>query len=207
MNRGRRVRIAGALSAGALLAATALGAGDVKPGAYCPLPKANEKPRCLAPAEEEYTDFFTALDQGEVDDAGMARVEADVAAGSAAENAYLALSSLSYGYLRLAERVAAAPDADPALVARLERWNALLSGAYERSSEDEAYRGALRVAARDIQERAPAARVRCVDADGADTECNSTESVLRGFDAAAGEVGLGGALLRIYRRIVGNEDS
>ena len=41
-----------------------------------------------------------------------------MAGGGASENAYLALSSLSYGYYRLAQRVAAEPGADPA-----NRWS------------------------------------------------------------------------------------
>lgn len=203
-----RVTAAAALALGLSLAtAPVRGAGEIKPGAYCPLPEAGAKPKCLAPAQDEYTKFFTALDEGGLDDAQAARVESDVAAGSTSENAYLALSSLSYGYLRLAQRAAAQPEADPALVARLERWNQLLASAYGASEQDEAYRGALREAAADIRERAPDLRLRCLDAEGGESECDSTEAVLRGFDATSSEVGLSGALLRIYQRIVGNEGS
>ena len=51
------------------------------------------------------------------------------------------------------------------------------------------------------------ARVRlgCADAQGKPAECDSTEAVLRGFDAANDEVGLRGALRRLFERIVGSE--
>jgi hypothetical protein len=50
-------------------------------------------------------------------------------------------------------------------------------------------------------------RLRCVAADGAETECDSTEAVLRGIDTAAGEVGLRGALERLLERMFGGEGS
>jgi len=181
----------------------ARGAGKIEPGAYCPLPKENEKPSCLVPAKAEYGKFFAALEGDELADDELARVEADVASGATSERAYLALSSLSYGYFRLSQRVAAADGADPRMVARLERWNRLLGEAYTGSAEDERYQSAVREAAVDLRENAPPVTLRCVDEHGETVECDSTEVVLRGIDAAAGEVGLRAGLERLLERIVG----
>jgi hypothetical protein len=198
---GRR-RIAW-LFALACVGADANAAGDpAAAGAYCPLPPPGQKPRCLGPAEAEYGEFFAALAGGLPADAATARVEADLAAGPASENAYLALSSVAYGYWQISER-AAATHPDPALAARLERWNALLRRAYAASPADAPYRAAVREAALDLRRRAAPVRLRCVDAAGATAECDSTEAVLRGLDAASGEVGLRGALERLLERLFG----
>jgi hypothetical protein len=202
---GRSARATAALLAWILLRAPAPGADEIQPGAYCPLPQAGEVSECLQPAREEYDDFFAAVDAGQVDDAESARVEAVVAGGGASANAYLALSSLSYGYYRLAQRVAAAPGADPAAIARLERWNALLAQAYETSTDDPRYREAVHAAVSDLHQRSQV-RVGCADAQGQPAECDSTEAVLRGFDAAVSEVGIRGALQRLIERILGPED-
>jgi hypothetical protein len=196
---------ASALLASILLPAPAPGSDSIQPGAYCPLPRAGEVPECLQPAREEYDDFFAAVDLGQVDEAESAQVEAVVAGGGASENAYLALSSLSYGYYRLAQRVAASPGADPAASARLKRWNALLARAYETSADDPRYREAVHAAVSDLHQRTQA-RVGCADAQGQPAKCDSTEAVLRGFDAAASEVGIRGALQRLLERILGPED-
>lgn len=200
----RVTRAASALAACACAvgAFTARGAGEVAPGAYCPLPKAGEVPKCLQPAREEYRDFFAALDRGGVGNREAARLEADVAGGAASQRAYLALSSLSYGYYQLARQAAAAPSTDPAVTARLERWNTLLASAYETSPDDAEYREAVRTAALELHERA-LVRLGCVDAQGEPSECDSTEAVLRGFDAADDEVGFRGALRRLFQRIAG----
>ena len=191
----------------ACAAGIARAAGDpAAAGAYCPLPPPGEAPRCLDPAKAAYGEFFTALEAGVPADSAAARVESDLAAGSVSENAYLALSSLAYGYWRLSERAAAA-QADPALALRLERWNALLRETYATSAEDARYRAAIRTAALDLRRRAAPVRLRCVAADGGTSECSSTEAVLRGIDSAAGEVGLRGALERLLQRMFGNGDS
>ena len=130
----------------------------------------------------------------------LARLEGDVAAGAKAENAYLALSSLAYGYYRLSQRVAAAEGADPRFLVRLEQWNALLAVAYDTSGEDTDFRRAVREAALDLQRNAPPVRLRCVDERGETTECDSTDAVMRGIDAAASEVGIRGALERLLER-------
>ncbi len=186
---------------------TARAAGDIEPGAYCPLPKQGEKPRCLKTAMDQYKEFFAALDDESTDDAELGRVERDVAAGAASENAYLALSSLAYGYYQLSLRAAAQQSADPQVVARLERWNALLGAAYDASPADERFRQAVHEAARDLQRRAPPVRLRCVDERGDTVECDSTEAVIRGVNAAAGEVGIRGGLERLLERIVGGGSS
>jgi hypothetical protein len=175
-------------------------------GAYCPLPPPGESARCLAPAQAAYGEFFEALESGVPAEAATARLDADLAAGPGSPNAYLALSSVAYGYWRLSERAAAA-QTDPALASRLESWNALLGQAYAASPAASSYRAAVREAALDLRRRAPPVRLRCVDADGASTACDSTEAVLRGIDAASGEVGLRGAFERFLERIFGGEGS
>ena len=125
--------------------------------------------------------------------------------GASGEHAYLALSSLAYGYYRLASRTAQGTTADPAIVERLARWNELLSNAYAASPEDAAYQSAVRQAAEDLHARAPI-RLPCRDAKGAEMACSSTESVLRGFNAASERVGLRGALERVMRRLTGSEE-
>jgi hypothetical protein len=202
MNPVQRSRAAAWLALLALAPAGARSAGDIKPGAYCPLPAAGERPSCLEPAQAEYGGLFEALEQGELEERDLARVEADVVAGESSGNAYLALSTLSYAYYRLAQRAASRPGADPALVERLERWNGLLAHAYADSA-DEPYREAVREAALDIRRSAPAVRLRCVDARGEPAECDSTEAVIRGIDAAGDRVGIRGALERLVERLRG----
>jgi hypothetical protein len=183
---------------------TALAAGDVKPGAYCPFPKKGEKPSCMAPAQEEYGEFFTALDEGaELSDGDVSRLERDVASGAKSDTAYLAISSLSYGYFRLAQQAAANPGEDPAVVARLQRWNQLLAEAYDVSAEDPSYRAAVHEAALDLQERAPAVELDCANERGETVGCYSTEVVLRGFNRAGEQAGIRGALDRLLNRMLG----
>jgi hypothetical protein len=153
----------------------------------------------MAPARETWTGYFDALDRGALGDADAAALERAVAEGSASEHAYLALSSLAYGYYQLARREAGRPQQDPAVTTRLARWNALLEHAYAQSPDDEAYRAAVRHAAEDLRVRAPI-RLPCRDARGADSDCDSTESVLRGLDAADERAGIRGALERLLRR-------
>ena len=73
---------------------------------------------------------LTALDDGELSDEDAERLERDVASGAASKTPFLAISSLSYGYYRLAQRAAASADEDPVIAARLQRWNDLLSQAF-----------------------------------------------------------------------------
>ncbi|MGH0028566.1 MAG: hypothetical protein ACQGVC_02155 [Myxococcota bacterium] len=197
-----RALLAGLASLGMVAAA---GAADrPAPGAYCPLPEKGEVPQCLSPAKDTYGAFFSALDEG--GEQGFDDVEQAVARGASEEQAYLALSSLTYGYYRLAQRAAAEEDVDPEIAARLSRWNDLLARAFEESPDDEPYRQAVRQAAQELSERAPV-RVPCRDARGEESDCTSTENVLRGFNAASDEVGIRGALDRLMRRLFGDGDA
>jgi hypothetical protein len=202
MKLSRPALVLAALLALPLGASDVRGAGANQPGAYCPLPKKGETPACLEPAIAEYGEFFSAIEEEDLSETSLARLEGDVAAGAKADNAYLALSSLAYGYYRLSQRVAAAEGADPRFLARLEQWNALLAVAYEESGEDTEFRRAVREAALDLQRNAPPVRLRCVDERGETTECDSTDAVMRGIDAAANEVGIRGALERLLKRIL-----
>ena len=206
MRPGQAARGAALAALGCLLLAQGVSAasGERKVGAYCPLPEKGEIPRCLAPAQENYGDFFDALSAGDPSAAQVAQVEAEVARGAAGADAYLALSSLSYGYFRLADRAAATPGEDPEIVARLERWNGLLARAYEASPDDDRYREAVRLAAADLHNRVDFP-LSCSDARGEPIACNSTESVLRGFNAASERVGVRGALARMFERFFGSE--
>ena len=191
--------------AGVLLAAVAQAAGEVRPGAYCPFPKPGEKPACLAPARQEYGEFFAALDaKGDVGDSAAARLEADVAAGAGSETAYLALSSLAYGYYRLSQQAVAAPNEDPEVIARLERWNSLLSSAYAASPQDARFQDSVREAALDLRRRAPPVDLSCLDESGSRVRCDSTEAVLRDIDRLRDQVGVRGALSRLLGRFFGD---
>ena len=197
MRRRRVAALLASLVAGAAGASHA--GGGATPGAYCPLPEAGERPKCLAPARAAYSDYFAALDRGSLGDADAASLEAAVAQGAAAEHAYLALSSLAHGYYELARQEAARPEQDPEVALRLARWNDLLERAYAASPDDESYRAAVRRAATELRSRAPLP-VPCVDERGAPSSCSSTESVLRSIDAADERAGIGGALGRLLRR-------
>ncbi len=203
--RLRRFALAGGLLVGLWLQTNAQAAGEVRPGAYCPFPKPGEKPACMLPAREKYGEFFTALDtDGPVDDEALARVEADLAAGAASEDAYLALSSLTYGYYRLSQRAAAAPNQDPEIVARLELWNSLFARAYERSAQDASFQDSVRAAALDLQHRSPKVALSCLDESGARVSCESTDAVVRDIDRLRDEVGVRGALARLLGRWFGD---
>jgi hypothetical protein len=180
-------------------------ADEFEPGAYCPLPEKGQVAKCLAPARATYSDFFSALDGAE-DDAALATVEDAVARGAREEHAYLALSSLAYGYYRLAQRAAKSESADPAVTRRLARWNDLLARAYRESPEDERYRASVRQAAEELHERAPIS-LPCRDSRDEPAECSSTETVLRGFNTASERVGIRGALERLLERFFGREAS
>lgn len=176
-------------------------------GAYCPFPEKGETPRCLEPAVAEYEEFFSGLGDGEVSDSEAERLERDVASGASGHAPYLAISSLSYGYYRLAQRAATDAGQSPEIARRLERWNALLAQAYDVSADDVAYRAAVRQAAADLHDRAPAVTLQCVDERGSAVACTSTEVVLRGIRRAEDRVGLRGALENLLERIFGREDS
>jgi len=201
-----RVRALGLAGLAAALTAPAYAGEGSKPGAYCPLPEKGEVPQCMAPAQAEYSDYFAALERGTLADADTAQLEQTVAEGAASEHAYLALSSLTYGYYQLARREAERPEQDPAVALRLARWNALLERAYAASPEDDPYRDAVHRAAKDLRRRAPI-QLPCQDANGAAAACSSTESVLRGLEATDDRAGIRGALDRILRRFFGGDSA
>lgn len=172
-----------------------------QPGAYCPLPAKGEVPRCLAPAQAQYSEFFQALEGGALDEAQAQVVESDLQRG----DAYLALSSLSYGYYRLAQQAAEAPDADPKLVARLQRWNELLSGVYEGSAADSPFRGAVREAAYDLAQQAPAVETRCEDG-GSLVQCSTASELLGAFRTIDRRTGTRAGLGRLLERLFGDRE-
>jgi len=185
------------LAAGALALLAASG-DPSRPGAYCPLPKAGEVPQCLAGAQETYEGFFLGVKGGELDPADAERVEAAVRSGEVD-----ALSSLSYGYFMLAKVQADAGSPNPALQARLERWNQLLTETWIQNEDDPRYREAVRAAAEDIHAHVPAQGLRCTDDQGQVTRCASTEAVIRAMDARRQETGLRGALARLLTALFG----
>ena len=189
-----------------LLLAPALHAAEgAVPGAYCPLPEPGEVPRCLDPAKQAYGEFFEALEDDAVEEEALSGVEAAVARGAEAEEAYLALSSLTYGYYRLAQRAASAEDADPAVVQRLSRWNALLAHAYHSNATDADYQASVERAARELRDRTRVS-LPCRDGEGGEAACTSTEAVIRGFNARTEAVGVRGALERLLQRFFGGAE-
>jgi hypothetical protein len=184
------------------IALPALGAGDMAPGAYCPFPEPGQKPACMDPARERYGELFEALDEGQVDDAQLQALEADVAAGAGSADAYTALSSITFVYYRIAQQAASAPDQDPVVVGRLARLNELLAGAYQ-ASDDPEYRDAMRTAARDLEQRAPSVAFECSDKNGQPAECGATEDLLRRYANASEQIGIRGALRKLLERFTG----
>ena len=195
-----------------LLSAAALAAEDPRrPGAYCPFPenlKQGEVPACFTPVRREYPEFLAAVDSGQIDDPGVAQLERQLAAGAFGESDYLAVSSLAYGYFRLAQRAASSESPNPALVARLKSWNRLLSGLYEDAAAPPGLRSAVREAARDLHERAPAVSAKCPP--HADSEACQTTGLLlqtlRRLDDPAGTYGVRGALGRLLDRMRDDDD-
>lgn len=183
--------------------APARAAEEPEAGVYCPLPKAGEVPRCLGPAQAEYGEFFQGLEEGELDDGATARVEADLAADTPDERAYLALSTLAYAYYRLSLR--AAEGGDPAVASRIARWNQVLSGSYQAHHEDPAFQDSLRGAALDLRDRAPAVALDCRDAEGRPVACDSTDELVRAIDRIQERTGIRGALTRILESLLGAE--
>ena len=122
------------------------------PGAYCPIPEPGQAPACMDVAREEYGGFLAEVDSGSLSDGSARQLEADLAS---TDRVYLAVSSIAYGYYRLAQRAAEQPGQRPVLVARLEHWNSLLSNLYESSTDQPKIHRAVREAAEDLDRRAP----------------------------------------------------
>lgn len=203
MSRGRL-----SLAVALLLAwaGTATPAGDPsQAGAYCPFPEKGEKPVCFEKVESEYSDFFAAVDSGEIHSASVDDVELALQGRTAGADRALALSSLAYGYYMLAERAASETRPDPALVSRLERWNELLGSVYEGAGQEPELRSAVREAALDLHARAPA--VDCAEGDDACSTTGILLRTLRGIDDPAGESsGVRGALGKLLGRMMDSEE-
>ncbi len=180
-----------------------------QPGAYCPFPEKGEKPVCFTRVEQEYGDFFAAVDSGQVDDPKVAELERTLQRGGSDEDRTLALSSLAYGYFMLAERAASAESPDPVLVARLESWNALLGAVYEDAETEPSLRTAVRDAALDLHERAAVVPTAC--APGSDGEpCQTTGRLLqtlRRIDDPNAESGIRGALGKLLGRMLDDDSA
>jgi hypothetical protein len=82
------------------------------------------------------------------------------------------------------------------VVARLERWNALLSRAYASSPQDARFQDSVREAALDLQRRAPPVELSCLDESGGRVRCDSTEAG-RATRRLRDQVGVRGALSRL----------
>jgi hypothetical protein len=176
-----------------------------QPGAYCPLPEPGQTPACLASAQHEYQAFFAGVDAGRMPSEVSARVEADLTGAAGIERAYLALSSVSYGYFRLAEQIGVQPDADPVLLARLARWNDLLVGLYGRSQLDPEFRLAIHDMAADLHRhlarQAVAMPASCV---GEHLEsCGQSADLLRAMAVVDQHTGVRSPLAQLLQRLVG----
>jgi len=177
--------------------------GKPTAGAYCKIPEEGQTPVCLQPAQRTYTEFFSGLAQNKLSDEEARRVERDVAQGAQSERPYEALSTLAYGYYRLARAASSQGGADPETLARLEHWNELLSKAYARSEKDPDYREAVRQAAMDVGRRTPPMGLRCTDVDGNPARCDSTEAVVRAIGEVRDSTGVRGEIGRLFDRIFG----
>jgi hypothetical protein len=151
------------------------------------------------------------VDSGEIDDPRIAHLEKTLQQDGRDEERALALSSLAYGYFMLAERAAAEDRPDPALVARLETWNALLSRVYADAEDSPVFRTAVRDAALDLHERAPdvpAPNDDCEpDADG--SPCGTTSQLLvalRRIDDPDTSSGVRGALGKLIGRMLDDDE-
>jgi hypothetical protein len=172
-------------------------------GAYCPLPEKGEVPVCLTPAKAEYQDFFAALDEGKLGEAETATVESDLSSGAETERTYLALSSLSYGYFRLAEKVGKDPAADPALLARLQHWNRLLLDVYGEADAHPRLRAALRTAAVDLQSRTPQLGEACLSTHAA-SGCDGAHGLVRALAVIDRNAGIRSPLTSLVNRLIGD---
>ncbi len=199
-------RLGRAIVAAVLIAGPglALGAGNT-PGSYCPFPEKGKKPECLTGAQERYSEFYRGIESGTMDADDVARVEEDLVAGGEGARTYQALSSIAYAYYLLARRAAESPRAHPELVARLERWNALLALAYHETPRDGSLRAAVREATEDLRLRAAPIELACKDPEGQPARCTSTEAALRSMDDARDHAGVRGQLGRLMERLLGGE--
>ena len=202
----RRRPFAGWLLAGVLLATSVRGAGEIRPGAYCPFPKPGETPACMLPAKQAYGEFFAALDAERRRRRRRAR----------------ARRSGRRGGRQLRERL------PRALVARLWLLPALAAGrrdAEQRSGDrgapralecaaraaptptspqDASFQDSVREAALDLQRRSPKVALSCLDESGAACPATRPTPCVRDIDRLRDEVGVRGALARLLGRFFGD---
>jgi hypothetical protein len=179
-------------------------------GAYCPIPESGQAAECLDVARTNYGDFLSEVEGGAVPGETGTQLEADLLSS---DHAYLALSSLAYGYYKLAQQAASAPEPSPTLIARLDHWNQLLLDLYEDSGDNPQLQRAVREAAADLEHR-----VSSIDRSGSspcpgrttsrgttsNDECSSASLLVRGLKAADEEGdthGIRGALARLLGRL------
>jgi len=195
-------------AAGPVLAAKDAAKAPSEPGAYCPFPKQGEKPACFAPVEKEYSAFFASVDAGDIDEEQLAQIERELESAGNDEGAYMAVSSLAYGYYLLAERAAKSDEPDPALVERLNGLNDLLAAVYDAPNARPEFRVAVRAAAEDLRERSPAVPTPCEPGSGGE-RCETTGTLLRALkaiDDPSTDSGVRGALGRLLERVGGVDD-
>ncbi len=210
--RSRRARTAYALAAMWVLVFAPFGSafsasgppGAV--GAYCPLPAPGETPVCQAPARERYGAFFAAVEAGDIDPAQMVQIEAALTrSGDGDEGAaYLALSSLVYGYYRLALDAGAVPGSEPRLQARLVRWNQLLTRVYGADDTPPALKAAVRTAAEDLEKRVSTVGVTCTA--GRVEDCENATGLVGALSAIDEGTSMRSPLSRLIERLLGPPD-
>lgn len=181
-----------------------LAPGLSTPGAYCPIPEPGEAPDCQTPARERYADFFEALESGRLDPAQTAQIERALADSGDERAAYLALSSLTYGYYRLAHAASKQPRANHRLTARLVRWNELLTKVYGAESTSPALKQAVRRAAEDLAMRAPAVGVTCTA--GRVEDCEAARGLVGALAAVDERTSVRSPLSRVIERLLGTSD-
>jgi hypothetical protein len=176
---------------------------EIKLGSFCRLPEPGEKPVCLQPARDTYGEFFAAVEEGHVSDDLLDGPESALVAEPGSYEAYVALTSIAFGYLSLARHASDTADMNPELAGRLERWNELLSETYARRSVPAHFKDALRQAADDLHFRVSNMRTSCVMASGRSGGCSSG---LVGALREADEAGVvRSPMRRLIERIRGNE--
>jgi hypothetical protein len=172
-------------------------------GAYCPLPEPGETPTCQVPARERYGDFFDAVEDGRIDPAQMAQIEAALTGSGDGDEgaAYLALSSLTYGYYRLAHAAGREPGTNRRLQARLVRWNELLARVYGDESTPPALKQAVRDAAEDLARRVPGVGVTCTAGNAED--CENATGLVGVLTAIDDRTSVRNPLTRLIERLLG----
>jgi hypothetical protein len=177
----------------------------IAPGSYCALPEPGEAPACLEPARAKHASFFEAVESGRIDAEATNQLEDVLMRQPGTPDAYLALSSLAYGYMSLAQNAETGSEDSALLEARLERWNALISKSYAEPDSPEHFRGALLEAARDIHARVASLGATCTTGDAGQGECSS--GLLAALERVDSEGPIRSPLRRLVDRLRGTESS